>query len=227
MSGVRPARHTFGKPCGVMQAGQGARHALTGAQREAVHRRRLTPGTRPPSPRRLAADLEVARNTMATVYGDLVAEHRLTARAGSGPHRSDTMSARRPWPAQPPGHPESPATPPPQALRRQRISPCCLAEGHTLRPRRGSSRRVRLRRPHGRPELRTVLADRLARARTTYRSTPASAIASGSPQSPGGSQARSVAIDSCGPDRNRGVLTATRLETLPLPGNPRNRPASA
>ena len=45
---------------------------------------RLPPGTRLPSSRALAADLGIARNTVAEAYAQLVAEGWLTARAGSG-----------------------------------------------------------------------------------------------------------------------------------------------
>src|SRR3954469_1098742 len=60
------------------------RAALIRALREAVHSGRLTPGTRLPPYRSLAADLGVARNTVADAYAELVAEGWLTARQGSG-----------------------------------------------------------------------------------------------------------------------------------------------
>ncbi|QJS12534.1 PLP-dependent aminotransferase family protein [Streptomyces argyrophyllae] len=62
----------------------GRRAALTGALREAVRSGRLAPGTRLPPYRSLAADLGVARNTVADAYAELVAEGWLTARQGSG-----------------------------------------------------------------------------------------------------------------------------------------------
>jgi GntR family transcriptional regulator / MocR family aminotransferase len=57
---------------------------LETALRDAVRAGRLGAGTRLPSSRALAADLGVARNTVAEVYGQLVAEGWLTARTGSG-----------------------------------------------------------------------------------------------------------------------------------------------
>ncbi|SCG00899.1 GntR family transcriptional regulator / MocR family aminotransferase, partial [Streptomyces sp. MnatMP-M17] len=60
------------------------------ALREAVRTGRLAPGTRLPSSRTLAADLGIARNTVADAYAELAAEGWLTARQGSG-----TRVARR------------------------------------------------------------------------------------------------------------------------------------
>ncbi|NEE25515.1 winged helix-turn-helix transcriptional regulator, partial [Streptomyces sp. SID7982] len=65
-------------------AGPGLRKGLTDALRDAVRSGRLAPGTRLPSSRTLAADLGIARNTVADAYADLVAEGHLTARQGSG-----------------------------------------------------------------------------------------------------------------------------------------------
>ncbi|MFF1404117.1 PLP-dependent aminotransferase family protein [Streptomyces sp. NPDC058294] len=62
----------------------GRRAALTRALRDAVRSGRLAPGTRLPPYRSLAADLGVARNTVADAYAELVAEGWLTARQGSG-----------------------------------------------------------------------------------------------------------------------------------------------
>ena len=62
----------------------GRRAALIRALREAVRGGRLAPGTRLPPYRSLAADLGVARNTVADAYAELVAEGWLTARQGSG-----------------------------------------------------------------------------------------------------------------------------------------------
>ncbi|WP_139216326.1 GntR family transcriptional regulator, partial [Streptomyces sp. CC77] len=60
------------------------RAGLMEAIREAVRAGRLAPGTRLPSSRALAADLGLARNTVADAYAELVAEGWLTARQGSG-----------------------------------------------------------------------------------------------------------------------------------------------
>ncbi|MFG2607937.1 PLP-dependent aminotransferase family protein [Streptomyces sp. NPDC048514] len=76
----------------------GRRAALIRALREAVRSGRLAPGTRLPPYRSLAADLGVARNTVADAYAELVAEGWLTARQGSG-----TRVAARAEPLRPAG----------------------------------------------------------------------------------------------------------------------------
>jgi len=60
------------------------RAGLEDAVREAVRSGRLVPGTLLPSSRALAAELSLARNTVADAYGQLVAEGWLTARQGAG-----------------------------------------------------------------------------------------------------------------------------------------------
>src|SRR5580700_7229113 len=65
-------------------AGPRVRVALEEALRQAVQTGRLAAGTRLPASRTLAADLGIARNTVADAYGQLVAEGWLTARQGSG-----------------------------------------------------------------------------------------------------------------------------------------------
>ena len=65
-------------------SGTRVRLGLESALREAIRTGRLGPGTRLPSSRALAADLGLARNTVAEVYTQLVAEGWLIARTGSG-----------------------------------------------------------------------------------------------------------------------------------------------
>jgi GntR family transcriptional regulator / MocR family aminotransferase len=64
--------------------GTRVRAGLETALRDALRAGRLRPGTRLPSSRMLAADLGVARNTVAEVYSQLVAEGWLTAQTGAG-----------------------------------------------------------------------------------------------------------------------------------------------
>src|SRR5580693_8055395 len=76
---------------------KGIRLGLETALRDAVRTGRLGPGTRLPSSRALAADLGLARNTVAEVYSQLVAEGWLTGQTGSGtsvaPHRAPETGA--------------------------------------------------------------------------------------------------------------------------------------
>ena len=71
--------------------GTRVRATLESALRDAVSTGRLHPGVRLPSSRALAADLGIARNTVAEAYRQLVAEGWLTAMQGSG-----TRVAKRP-----------------------------------------------------------------------------------------------------------------------------------
>jgi len=64
--------------------GTRVRAGLETALRAAIRTGRLHPGTRLPSSRVLAVDLGIARNTVAEVYSQLVAEGWLTAQTGSG-----------------------------------------------------------------------------------------------------------------------------------------------
>jgi GntR family transcriptional regulator/MocR family aminotransferase len=66
------------------------RDSVMDAIRDAIRAGRLVPGTRLPSSRALAADLGVARNTVARAYAELIAEGWLTSQHGS----STTVSQR-------------------------------------------------------------------------------------------------------------------------------------
>jgi GntR family transcriptional regulator / MocR family aminotransferase len=148
-------------------AGSRGRAGLERALRDAVRSGRLRPGTRLPSSRALAADLRVARNTVAETYGQLVAEGWLEARQGSG-----TRVA--PVPAAPPA--VAPAGPRPVA--RHSLRPGSPDLGSFPRTAWAAAARRALSRapsdalgqpdPRGRPELRAALAGYLARARGVH-----------------------------------------------------------
>jgi GntR family transcriptional regulator/MocR family aminotransferase len=149
--------------------GTRVRAALESALREAVRTGRLAEGVRLPSSRTLAGDLGIARNTVADAYGQLVAEGWLIARSGSG-----TRVAARPADEQAAPPPVRPETPPVRydlrpgspalalfprtawlaaARRALNTAPAdALGYGHT----------------RGLPQLRTALADYLARARGVH-----------------------------------------------------------
>ncbi|MFI2778279.1 MocR-like pyridoxine biosynthesis transcription factor PdxR [Streptomyces sp. ALB3] len=171
----------FGADLHIEPVGGGLRSGLMNALREAVRTGRLTPGTRLPSSRTLAADLGVARNTVADAYAELVAEGWLTARQGSGtrvarradaagPKPRRTPSRVRPRPAHSlmPGSPDVSAFPRAEwlkASRRALTAAPDLAFGYDD--------------PQGRVELRTVLAGYLARARGVHADPERIVICSG------------------------------------------------
>jgi GntR family transcriptional regulator/MocR family aminotransferase len=142
------------------------RASLEGALRDAVRSGRLPEGLRLPSSRQLAADLGLARNTVADAYNQLVAEGWLVARQGSGtrvarrvPDRdadtgrpvTGTASPRYDLRAGMPDLASFPASAWTAALRRSLAASTVEAFGY------GD--------PRGRPELREALAGYLARAR--------------------------------------------------------------
>jgi GntR family transcriptional regulator/MocR family aminotransferase len=146
--------------------GPGLRRGLTDALREAVRTGRLAPGTRLPSSRSLAADLGVARNTVAEAYADLVAEGWLTARQGSGTRVADRPVSA---PSAPAPHPRAPSSPA-YDLVPGLPDLASFPRAEWLK----AARRALAAAPHqaldygdprGRVELRTALADYLARAR--------------------------------------------------------------
>jgi GntR family transcriptional regulator/MocR family aminotransferase len=144
------------------------RDSVMDAIRDAIRSGRLVPGTRLPSSRGLAADLGVARNTVARAYAELIAEGWLTAQHGSSTSVSQRAAAVVRSVAAPPKR---------QAPRRVDHD---LRPGHpdlSSFPRAEWSRAVTralnaapfeafgYADPHGRHELRRALAQYLARAR--------------------------------------------------------------
>src|SRR4051812_29195680 len=68
----------------ITPGARGARELLLNALRDAVRSGRLAPGTMLPPSRNLAADLGLARNTVAEAYAELVAVGWLASRQGAG-----------------------------------------------------------------------------------------------------------------------------------------------
>ncbi|HTX09000.1 MAG TPA: PLP-dependent aminotransferase family protein [Solirubrobacteraceae bacterium] len=167
--------------------GTRVRAALEAGLRDAVSSGRLVPGTRLPSSRGLAADLGIARNTVAEAYGQLVAEGWLTARQGSGtrvaarvdgsdadPGRSgDRGHTARHLPGTNPASVF--AGEPPEARDRYDLRPgspdvSAFPRSAWLRAARAALAQAPFAAldysdPRGRPELRDALAAYLARAR--------------------------------------------------------------
>jgi GntR family transcriptional regulator/MocR family aminotransferase len=151
-------------------SGHRVRAGLESALREAVQTGRLPPGTRLPSSRALAADLGIARNSVAEAYGQLVAEGWLTAQQGSG---TRVAAAAGPGPAPAPAAAARSHRGPPRArydLRPGSPDLSAFPRSGWLSAARKAlpaapSRALGYGDPRGLPELRTVLAGYLARAR--------------------------------------------------------------
>jgi GntR family transcriptional regulator/MocR family aminotransferase len=214
-------RSALGADLHLELTGPGLRAGLTDALRKAVRTGRLAPGSRLPSSRSLAADLGVARNTVADAYTELVAEGWLTAQQGSGTRVAKRAEPRKPAPAAPPPGP-APHRP---TYGLQPGSPD-LAEfprAHWL----AAARRALTAAPNdafgygdalGRIELRTALADYLSRARGVYAEPERIVICSGFhhglmliAQALKARRVRAVAVESYGLNLYRDLLTSSGL----------------
>ncbi|MFJ1970620.1 PLP-dependent aminotransferase family protein [Streptomyces sp. NPDC087903] len=147
----------------------GRRAALIRALREAVRGGRLAPGTRLPPYRSLAADLGIARNTVADAYAELVAEGWLTARQGAGtrvaeraePLRTTTRGPRKaPSRERGPRHDLRQGTPDASAFPRT-----AWLASYRRAVQRAPDEVFGPGDPAGRVELREALTEYLARAR--------------------------------------------------------------
>ncbi|MFI6980369.1 PLP-dependent aminotransferase family protein [Embleya sp. NPDC050154] len=207
-------------------SGTGSRRAvLIGAIRTAIRTGRLAPDTPLPPYRSLAADLGIARNTVADAYAELVAEGWLTARQGSG-----TRVARRVEPLAAP-------------RRRARTELPARSAGSTHNLRQGqpdaasfprtawvaSARRALNAAPNeafgpgdpqGRPELRAALTDYLARVRGVRTHPDRIVICSGFAHALrllfAGVLRGPAAVESYGLAFHRSILDAASIRTLPL-----------
>ncbi|MEU7808588.1 MULTISPECIES: PLP-dependent aminotransferase family protein [unclassified Micromonospora] len=223
-SWANPARR-LGSDLHLELAGAGGRRsALTRALREAVRDGRLAAGTLLPPYRSLAADLGLARNTVAAAYAELVAEGWLVARQGSG-----TRVAPRAEPARVVRVPrQTPARPAPAVhhLRQGQPDAASFPRAAWL----ASARRALTAAPNeafgpgdprGRPELRRALAAYLARARGV-RTTPEQivvccGVAHALRLLFGGRVLRGpLAVESYGLPFHRAVLAAAGVRTVPL-----------
>ncbi|GAA1418623.1 PLP-dependent aminotransferase family protein [Streptomyces thermospinosisporus] len=217
---------TFGIDLHLKPTGPGLRRGLTDALREAIRTGRLAPGTRLPSSRALAADLGIARNTVADAYADLVAEGRLTARQGSGTRVAEHPVPQRPArPAAPrrtpgrlpydllPGSPDLASFPRTEWLKATR-------RALTAAP----NEALGYGDPRGRPELRAALAEYLARVRGVRAAPERLVVCSGFAEglrliaevlhARGG---RTLAVEPYGLDVHWDLVERTGLRTTPLP----------
>jgi GntR family transcriptional regulator/MocR family aminotransferase len=203
----------------VDTGGGGRRQAVERALREAIRSGRLAPQTRLPSTRALAAELGLARNTVAAAYEQLIAEGFLTARTGSGttvvglpePPAAGTLRAPRPAPRYDlrPGSPDVATFPVDawvRATRRAVASVPASAFDYCD--------------PQGRPELRVALAEYLGRARGVLADPEHIVVCSGYVQAlallarvVGGP----IAMEDPGLAFHRDVVRHAGVEVLPLP----------
>ncbi|HEX3778045.1 MAG TPA: PLP-dependent aminotransferase family protein [Pseudonocardiaceae bacterium] len=167
----------------------GRRHGLADAIRRAIRDGRLTPGTRLPSTRALAADLGIARGTVTQAFAELAVEGYLRTHQGAG-----AVVVGMPGQRHPPR-----VIPPPSPTQRGNAR-WNLLPGRpdvTLFPR--SSWLAATRRaltdavaedfgygaPQGHPKLRKALADYLGRARGVVADPDAIMVCSGYSQALG------------------------------------------
>ncbi|POX40875.1 GntR family transcriptional regulator [Streptomyces sp. Ru73] len=210
---------------------QGKRAALVHALRDAARTGRLAPGTRLPSSRTLAADLGLARNTVAEAYAELVAEGWLTARQGSGTRVAERVARRPAAPAAARTRAQPPAAPPPPAYDLTAGTPdvsafprtAWLAAARTALT-AAPAEAFGYGTPAGRPELRAVLADYLARARGVHAHPDRIVLCTGFMQGLAllarllrQSGAREAAVESYGLPFHRDVLARAGLRPVPLP----------
>ncbi|MGK5628730.1 PLP-dependent aminotransferase family protein [Streptomyces sp. URMC 123] len=207
----------------------GRRAALIRALRDAVRGGRLAPGTLLPPYRSLAADLGVARNTVADAYAELVAEGWLTARQGSGTRVATGLrtegagtEAGRAAPAATPGA----AARPVHDLRQGQPDAASFPRTAWL----ASARRAVNAAPHdafgpgdprGRPELRRALAAYLARVRGVRTDPDRVVVCSGFAHAlrllfGGGVLGGPLAVESYGLPFHRSLLAAASVRTVPL-----------
>ena len=207
------------------------RAAVEAALRQAVQSGRLPAGTRLPATRTLAADLGIARNTVADAYGQLVAEGWLTARQGSGtrvaPPPADPGGLRGLEGAPPAADPQPPEP-------RYSLRPGVPDLGEFPRAAWLAAARRAITAapseafgygdPRGRPELRASLASYLARARGVRASPDRIVICSGFTQALAllcrvlaVAGAAELAVEVYGHQHHRNVIAAQGLSCRPVP----------
>ncbi|MFA1550876.1 MocR-like pyridoxine biosynthesis transcription factor PdxR [Actinomadura chokoriensis] len=198
------------------------RAAVAAALREAVRSGRLAPGTRLPPYRSLAADLGVARNTVADAYAELVAEGWLTARQGSGTRVAERVAARaQRAPAKAPGRGaltvhdlrqgQPDATSFPRAAWTASVRRAVAAAPHDAFAPGG---------PQGRPELRRALAEYLARVRGVSAAPGQIVVCAGFAHALrllfGGVLSGPLAVEPYGLPFHRQILADAGVRTIPL-----------
>jgi GntR family transcriptional regulator/MocR family aminotransferase len=162
----------------ITPGARGARDLLLSALRDAVRSGRLAPGTMLPPSRGLAADLGLARNTVAEAYAELVAEGWLASKQGAGTWVVNSVGNE--IPARPrgvrvvPTHNLMPGSPDVSEFPRHEWA-ASTRRALTNAP----IEALRMGDPRGRPEIRDALAEYLARARGVRASSESIVICAG------------------------------------------------
>jgi GntR family transcriptional regulator / MocR family aminotransferase len=157
---------------------RGVRDLLLTALRDAVRSGRLAEGTMLPPSRHLAADLGLARNTVAEAYAELVAEGWLASRQGSGTWVVSTGGNQ--LPARPRGTPGVPT----HNLMPGSPDVSAFPRGDWVASTRRAlnaapTEALRVGDPRGRVELREAVAEYLGRARGVRASPDSTVICAG------------------------------------------------
>lgn len=162
----------------IKPGARGARELLLSALRDAVRSGRLAQGSMLPPSRSLAADLGLARNTVAEAYAELVNEGWLASRQGAGTWVLNTGGAQAPPRARgmraTPVHNLMPGSPDVSEFPRTEWAASArraLSTAPTEALRMGDAR--------GRPELRDALAEYLTRARGVRTSAESVVVCAG------------------------------------------------
>ncbi len=204
-------------------AGRPLRAQLEDGLREAVRAGRLAGGSRVPSSRTLAADLQVSRRLVVDAYAQLLAEGYLVARAGSGTFVADAA-----------GGTSTPATEPRGDVPRFDFFPgfpdlASFPRGAWLRAlrevlREAPDRALGYPDPRGAPELRRALAGHLRRVRGVVADPAAIVVCSGAAQALGllaralgEARVLRLAVEDPGLPPHRAILQAQGAVLTPLP----------
>jgi GntR family transcriptional regulator/MocR family aminotransferase len=207
--------------CAAIEPGaRGVRGKLISALRDAVRSGRLPAATKLPPSRSLAADLGIARNTVAEAYAALVGEGWLASRQGAGtwvvnsgpgattprPRRTPVVPRHNLWPASP-----DVSKFPRRAWLASSRRALANAPPEALRP--GD--------PRGRHELREALAEYLCHARGVRTSAESIVICAGVRHAVQWlaqvlGRRGPFAVEAYGPLDFREAIAAMRVPTVPI-----------
>ena len=202
----------------IVPGARGTREQLVTSLRDAVRSGRLASGTMLPASRTLAADLGLARNTVAEAYAELVAEGWLASRQGSGTWVVD--AAAIPLPNRPrgtpvvPTHNLMPGSPDVAAFPR---NAWLAATRRALLA--APNEALRMGDPRGRVELREALAEYLGRVRGV-RTSPETIVVCAGVRHAVEILARTlggpIAVEAYGLFLFRDAIAATGVTTTPI-----------